>query len=130
MNYYERLFETDWDTLSPERAAEHAYAIGVAERLGEDNHRHLVRLIDAMETGYASSLVELAYREGKTDAANRGGRTEVGTIWADLVEEPEAATHTEDRRNSLPAALDIVATIQRRDLDSRKAIGIPEFLKR
>lgn len=130
MTRYEQTFETEWESIDPEEAAQHAYAIGVAERLGEDNRSHLVRLVDAMDTGYARGLVELAYQEGRTEAKQRADR-DGDLVWAELVDpQTRGGGSSDDRPQGLPQALDLVESIRRQNPDSREATERPDLLDR
>lgn len=63
---YERTFGTDWETLADrDEALRRAFALGVAECLGEDHPDELERIADAVETTYDRRFVDLAYRKGR-----------------------------------------------------------------
>ncbi|RKD93883.1 hypothetical protein [Halopiger aswanensis] len=63
---YERTFGTDWDTLeNRDEALRRAFALGVAECLGEAHPDERERLADAVETAYDRRFVDLAYRKGR-----------------------------------------------------------------
>lgn len=130
MNRYEQAFETDWEYISPEEASVRAYAIGVAETMGENNQHHLLKLLDAMETGYSRSLVELAYQEGRADATKRDQTATRDDIWESLVGSMDAPAQTSDRREHVPDALALFEALNRQQPDSRDALAIPDFLSR
>ncbi|GAB3677819.1 hypothetical protein [Halopiger thermotolerans] len=63
---YERTFGTNWDTLEDREEALHrAFALGVAEALGEGHPDERERLADAVETAYDRRFLDLAYRKGR-----------------------------------------------------------------
>lgn len=129
MTRYEREFETEWERITPDEAADHAYAIGVDERLGEDNREHLDRLLEAMGTGYERSLVELAYQEGRMEAQKRIAAGGEG-VWEDLVGDGAGRERESAGRDRLPRALKLMKTLERADIDSRERTQLPEFLRR
>lgn len=129
MTLYEQTFDTSWETIDAPEAAERAYAIGVAERLGEDNREHLDRLLDAMGTGYARGLIELAYQEGQAEAKRRSGRDDE-LVWGELVNPDTDGGKNREGRDGLPRVLDMVETIRRPDPDSREATTRPGLLDR
>ncbi|MFB6075301.1 MAG: hypothetical protein ABEJ89_09830 [Haloarculaceae archaeon] len=135
MNHYETAYGTDWDALDRDEATERAYAIGVAERLGEYNREELEAVYAEMDTNYDRSMVELAYQEGRNEAAEVAGETTDGdAVWCDLVE-GEATVVDPDRRptggrDGLPEALDPSEVLDRMEPDSTEALDRPEFLDR
>ena len=126
MTRYESAFDTEWEQITPDEAAEHAYAIGVAELLGEDNRSHLHRLLEAMDTGYTRGLVELAYQEGRTEA-KRQGRDDV---WETLVDVDDNVEQSAPVPSRLPRILELCERVRRRDVDSRAMTERPGFLDR
>jgi hypothetical protein len=130
MTRYERAFGTDWESLDPDSATDRAYAIGVAELLGEDNHEELQAIYDEMGSAYKRSIVELAYEEGQTEA--RETNAEDGSIWSELVtgEVEEAAADIDPEHSGPPELLDTDALLDRADIDSTDAVDRPDFLER
>lgn len=136
MSRYEREYDTGWDALDRDDATERAYAIGVAEKLGEDNRAELEAVYAEMDTSYDRSMVELAYREGRREAtavARRTGSDGEG-VWDELVT-GEPVTFDRDRlarggRDGLPAALDSSEVLGRQDVDSTEAVDRPDFLEK
>jgi hypothetical protein len=130
MTRYERAFGTDWESLDPDSAMDRAYAIGVAELLGEDNHEELQAIYDEMGSAYKRSMVELAYEEGRTEA--RETSVENDSVWSELVtgEVEEADTDIDPENRSPPELLDTDALLERTDIDSTDAVDRPEFLER
>lgn len=136
MSRYEREFDTGWDSLDTDDATTRAYAIGVAERLGERNREELEAIYAEMESAYHRSMVELAYDEGRNEAkaAAESGAASADAVWAELVEgevtvvDPDDAT--EAGRDSLPDALDSGELLDRQAVDSTEAVDRPDFLER
>jgi len=135
MSRYEREYD-DWDTLEKDEATERAYAIGVAEKLGEYNREELEAIYDEMGTNYNKSMVELAYREGRQEAAAAAQSTDENgeAVWADLVNGEKTVVDPEDRptggRDGLPEALDPSELLDKQDVDSTEALDLPDFLER
>lgn len=142
---YEDSFSTEWDEddLDREEAVWRAYALGVAAVLGEQNpeeYRHLV-------AAAGRSLVEMAYDEGKSSAAELDRElaaegladldeefpSREDAVWSKLVDyEQEAGgelgyTSEAKTRTDLPAFLEKVDldSLDRDDLDR---LRLPEFL--
>jgi len=134
MSRYEREFGTGWDELGKDGATNRAYAIGVAERLGEFNREELKAIYAEMDSAYHRSMVELAYEEGRNEAkaAADSASTDADTIWAELVE-GETVTIDEDdapARDSLPEALGSGELLDKQQVDSTDAVDRPDFLDR
>lgn len=131
MNRYERTYGTDWEGLTTDEAVERAYAIGVAERLGERNRTELRRLYDSIDTTYDRSMVELAYQQGRSEAKTAATDADTpGAVWSTLVTEgavdvPEGSQEP----NGLPSALSKVEIIDFSSPDSTDALDLPEFLE-
>ena len=83
---YEDSFSTNWDgdELDREEAIWRAYALGVAAALGEQHPDEYRQLVAA--TG--RSLVEMAYDEGKTSAADLDSRLASGAAEEDVSDFP------------------------------------------
>ena len=135
MSHYERAFDTDWERLDADEASDRAYAIGVAERLGERNREELERIYGAVDTAYGRSMVELAYEEGRREAKEvaEEGVDSVEAVWAELVEggadiDPEEPPT--GGRDGLPEALDSTEMLDRATPDSTDALDRPDFLDR
>ncbi|MFC7074913.1 hypothetical protein [Haloarcula halophila] len=136
MSRYAREFDTDWETIDKDEATERAYAIGVAERLGEYNREELERIYAEMGSAYQKSLVELAYDEGRNEAAEIAETTDAdGTaVWEDLVN-GEKSYIAEDEmptggRDGLPEALEPSELLDRQEVDSTERVDKPNFLDR
>ncbi|MFB6101871.1 MAG: hypothetical protein ABEJ73_04830 [Haloplanus sp.] len=85
---YESEFDTGWDDLDKDGALERAFALGVARSLGEPNREEYERILDAADTTYRRSLIELAYEEGRQKASDRTGE-ETQDVWEELVVETD-----------------------------------------
>jgi hypothetical protein len=134
MSRYERGFDTEWETLGKDDATTRAYAIGVAERLGEFNREELEAIYAEMESAYHRSMVELAYDEGRNEAKAAADTADADAIWAELVEGETTVVDPEDvpdrGRDGLPEALDSGELLDRHDVDSTDAVDRPDFLER
>jgi hypothetical protein len=136
MNRYEREFDTGWDTLEKDDATTRAYAIGVAERLGEFNRDELQAIYAEMDSAYHRSMVELAYEEGRNEAkaVADADSDDADAVWAELVQGEVTTVDPDDiperGRDSLPDALDSGELLDRQDVDSTEAVDRPDFLER
>lgn len=130
MTRYERVFGTDWESLGPDSATDRAYAIGVAQRLGEDNHEELQAIYDEMDSAYKRSMVELAYEEGQTEAREASADDE--SVWSELVtgEDDDTDVDTDPGNSGPPELLNTDALLDRADIDSTDAVDRPDFLER
>lgn len=135
---YERTFGTDWETLEDrDDVVRRAFALGVAEQLGEECPEELERLTDQVETTYDRSFVEIAYQKGKEKASNT--KPEVDSderVWTELVEEkttidptdpPEPTGH--DETLGLPKPLHGI-DFDAMHVDSTERVRRPSFLER
>jgi len=136
MSRYEGEFDTGWDSLGKDDATNRAYAIGVAERLGEFNREELEAIYTEMDSAYHRSMVELAYEEGRNEAkaATDADSDDADAVWAELVEGETTVIDGDDvpsrGRDSLPEALDSGELLDRQDVDSTEAVDRPDFLDR
>jgi hypothetical protein len=136
MSRYESEFDTDWDALEKDDATTRAYAIGVAERLGEFNREELEAIYTEMDSAYHRSMVELAYEEGRNEATERAAVTDADgdAVWAELVEGETTVVDPGDvpdrGRDGLPSALDSGELLDRQEVDSTEAVDRPDFLER
>jgi hypothetical protein len=135
MGRYEERYGTEWTTLDRDEATERAYALGVAESLGEYDREEFEAVHDEMDTAYDRSIVELAFREGKNEgreAAPSSGDGDDAAVWRELVE-GETVTVDEDDlptggRDGIPEAVDKMDAIDRPDPDEIDATDRPDFL--
>ncbi|WP_262178865.1 hypothetical protein [Haloarcula laminariae] len=136
MSRYEREFDSGWESMDKDEATTRAYAIGVAERLGEDNREALKAIYAEMESAYHRSMVELAYEEGRNEAkaAADPGADDADAVWAELVQGEVTTVDPDDvptsGRDSLPGALDSGDLLDRQDVDSTEPVDRPDFLER
>ena len=131
MSRYETQYGTDWERLDPDEAVERAYALGVAATMGEYHPDELDALRGEMNSSYNTSMVELAFQEGKKEGTAID-EEEKETVWNELVvgeiplEDEELPT---GGRSGLPEAIDITDALDRPNRDSTDAVDLPEFLK-
>jgi hypothetical protein len=136
MSRYQGEFDTGWETMGKDEATTRAYAIGVAERLGEFNREELEAIYAEMDSAYHRSMVELAYEEGRNEAkaAADGGADDADAVWAQLVEGETTVVDEDDiptrGRDGLPEALDSGELLDRQAVDSTEAVDRPDFLER
>ena len=135
MSRYEAEFDTGWEVLDKGDATTRAYAIGVAERLGEPNREELQAIYAEMDSAYHRSMVELAYEEGRNEAtAAADPDSDADAVWAKLVQGEVTTVNpddiTEGGRDSLPDALDAGELLDRQEVDSTEAVDRPDFLDR
>ncbi|SHH11466.1 hypothetical protein [Halobaculum gomorrense] len=86
--YADRL-GTDWEDISGTEAIRRAYALGVAAAFGYENRDEFDRLRAALDTSYDRSIIDLAYQEGKHEAAvvhADSDATDGDAVWDQLVE--------------------------------------------
>ncbi|MFB6183939.1 MAG: hypothetical protein ABEI96_05235 [Haloarculaceae archaeon] len=136
MSNYERVYGTDWDELDGDEAVERAYALGVAESMGEYDREELQRLAAEVDSAYRRSLVELAFEEGRKEAKefDRSSDAPSETAWHSLIE-GETVTISEDDvptggRDGLPETLDSVDALDRPNPGENEAVDRPDFLDR
>ncbi|WP_435063439.1 hypothetical protein [Halobaculum sp. EA56] len=137
---YETRLGTDWEDIPEEEAIRRAYALGVAASFGYENREEFERLQDALDTSYDRSIVDLAYQEGKQEAAvvREDGETDTDEeVWDQLVTgvDPNADPGDADAGSAagepiaatgLPAALERAGLLDGgADLD---ALGFPALL--
>ena len=136
MSRYESEYGGDWDALDRDEATERAYAIGVAEKLGEYNREELEAIYAEMDTSYNKSMVELAYREGRQEATEVAKKSDADgqAVWAELVESEKTYVEPEEMptggRDGLPEALGPSEVLDRQEVDSTDIVDRPEFLDR
>jgi len=136
VSFYDSRFETEWaeEDMDRDGATQRAYAIGVAEKLGEYNREELEALYDAVETQYGRSLVELAYQEGRQEASAATSDGDDEDVWADLVEgektEMVAPDSLTEGRDGLPEVVGIGALFEKMDADSTDVVDRPDFLEK
>ncbi|MFB6268488.1 MAG: hypothetical protein ABEH83_00990, partial [Halobacterium sp.] len=143
---YDDAFDRDWDgdELDREDAIWRAYALGVAAALGDRNPEEYRQLVAAA----GRSLVEMAYDEGKSSAAELDSQLASGAadidpsefpsreraVWSKLITYRQEGggdiTVTSDGdRMSLPEFLEHV-DVSALDRDDLERLRLPEFLSR
>lgn len=135
MNRYKQAYGTDWTALDKDEAVERAYAIGVAEKLGEYNREELQAVYDEMDTSYNKSMVELAYEEGRREASATASHVDDGqAVWTELVEGEKTYVEPDDvptgGRDGLPEALEPSEVLDKQEVDSTDVVDRPGFLDR
>ncbi|PSP70233.1 hypothetical protein BRC79_02620 [Halobacteriales archaeon QH_8_67_27] len=136
MGLYDQQYDTSWSELGRDEATERAYALGVAERLGEYNREEFEAIHDEMDTAYGKSMVELAFSEGKTEAKEAAptGDADDEQIWDELVEGEAVAIDEDDRptggRDGIPEAVDKFEGLDKPNPDEIDATDRPDFLNK
>lgn len=144
---YERHFSTDWDSLSRDEAMVRAYALGVAEALGDEYPEEYERLLAEDKR----ALIEMAFNEGRRKALHLESEIEAENegaddpeereyrVWdkllayhepdADDEAEPDSTGSNRRSRIDLPATLELMDAL---DLprDDLERLGLPDFLYR
>lgn len=129
-------YGTEWSSLSAEEVLTRAYALGVAASLGEHYDGELERLESTAESNYVESLVDLAFTEGKTRAANlEAAREDREAVWSELVtEEPELvggpAQDSVSETPGLPEAISRTHPEGGPPDDGVDRLRLPPFLRR
>ncbi len=102
---YDRTFGTEWDELTREEAVRRAFALGVAEGVGNRRPEEIERVTEAFPSAYDRSLVELAYGEGRTEAlAAADEADDAKEVWDALVD-GAGAPREPPVRAALPGAI-------------------------
>ena len=136
MSRYDAEYGRDWDALDRDEATERAYALGVAEKLGEFDRDELEAVYGEMDTSYDESMVELAYREGRREATAVAERADAdrAAVWAELVEGETVTLDPDDLRtggrDGLPEALEPSEVLDRQSVDSTEVVDRPKFLEK
>jgi hypothetical protein len=134
MGLYDREYDTSWTTLDRDEATERAYALGVAESLGEYNREEFEAVHDEVDTAYDQSMVELAFREGKTEAqeVDTADDEDEAAVWRELVEGETVTVDADDLptggRDGIPEAIDKLDVIEKPDPSEVDATDRPDFL--
>ncbi|GAB3669495.1 hypothetical protein [Halopiger thermotolerans] len=120
---YERTFGTDWETLEDRNEVLwRAFALGVAEALGEDHPGELERISGATDTNYDRSFAELAYQKGRQHVRQLEGDGSPQEIWKRLVTEKNELDLWADPAGSAESSDD-----EELDLDDKT--GLPQSLQ-
>lgn len=122
-------YGTEWDRLDVESAIERAYALGVAETLGEAHPGEFDRLTEAVGSAHERALVELAYDKGRNRGREAPTDTDTETVYAGLVNDDERERVTVTRTQDLPKALRSLRLLEP-PADGLDRIRLPRFLLR
>jgi hypothetical protein len=127
---YDRTFGTEWDELSREEAVRRAFALGVAEGVGNRRPAELDRVMDAFPSAYDRSLVELAYDEGRTKALDAAAEADdPKAVWESLVD-GSGAPREPPVSAALPGAItDLTLTDPPRD-GPPSSLDLPSMLRK
>lgn len=130
---YEETLGTDWDALDREATLKRAYALGVAETLGQAPEGELDRLKTQFAARYDQSLVELAYDEGRTRGRTPALDESAEAVWSELVigdtsTVSRGGSVVPPRQADLPTSLDPPALFERGD-DALGRLDLPAFLR-
>lgn len=127
---YDAEYGTGWTVLTAEEAIERAYALGVAETLGERHPDELERLVDAAGSAHDRSLVRLAYDKGRSRGMQAAStERDDSEVWAGLVNDVERERIAVSRPRKLPPALRSVALLDPPG-DGLDRVRLPRFLLR
>ncbi|PSP53199.1 hypothetical protein BRC67_02380 [Halobacteriales archaeon QH_3_68_24] len=136
MGLYEREYGAEWTTLDKDEATERAYALGVAESLGEYNRDEFEAVHAEVDNACDRSIVALAFREGRTEAREHDPADEDDdrAVWRDLVESETVIVDEDDLptsgRDGIPEAVDRTDALDKPDPDEVEATDQPDFLDR
>ena len=144
---YEESFSTEWDedTLGREDAVWRAYALGVAAVLGEQNREEYRQLVAAA----GRSLVEMAYDEGKSSAAELDRKLASGAmeeieddfpsredaVWSRLISFERGGGGESGYTSEASSRTDLPELLEKLDLDAvtkddLDRLRLPDFLSR
>ncbi|GAB3694932.1 hypothetical protein [Halorubrum pallidum] len=129
---YDRTFGTDWDGLEREEAVERAFALGVAAEIGRGQPAELDRVLEAFDSAYDRSLVELAYDEGRTkalEAAAEAGADDPQAVWDELVD-GGGAPRVAPVSAALPGALTELSLTKRPREGPPSSLEFPSMLRK
>ncbi|ELZ28221.1 hypothetical protein C475_05430 [Halosimplex carlsbadense 2-9-1] len=133
MGLYDEKYGTSWTSLNRDEATERAYALGVAESLGEYDREEFEAVHEEMDTAYTKSIVELAFREGKNEGREAApANADEEQVWDELVEGETVSVDEGDLptggRDGLPEAVDKFEALEKPDPDEIDATDRPDFL--
>ncbi|MGQ4555044.1 hypothetical protein [Halobellus sp. GM3] len=134
---YERVFDTDWESLSGESALQRMYALGIAAELGHRHPEERSRIRALASSAYERSVLDLAFEEGKRNVADvRPLHDSDEAAWEELVEGEESPTpppeslSVDDRPVELPDAIDRPSLLDGFDVDDLERLRLPPLLRR
>lgn len=128
---YAAEYGTDWERLDEREVYRRAFALGIAESLGEEHPGELARLLDQVQSAYDEGIVELAYEEGRNRASKRAAEPEEDeeTIWESEVDEWVDEMVEVRVPDSLPPAVERLTMLDRHE-DRLERIRLPSLLLR
>ncbi|WP_280588113.1 hypothetical protein [Halorubrum sp. Boch-26] len=127
---YDRTFGTEWDELSREEAVHRAFALGVAEGVGNRRPAEIERVMEAFPNAYDQSLVELAYDEGRAKALNAADEADdPEEVWNALVD-GAGAPREPPVRAALPGAITDLTLTQRPREGPPSSLDFPSMLRK
>lgn len=128
---YAAEYGTDWERLDEREVYRRAFALGIAESLGEEHPGELARLLDQVQSAYDEGIVELAYEEGRNRASKRAAKPEEDeeTIWESEVDEWVDEMVEVRVPDSLPPAVERLTMLDRHE-DRLERIRLPSLLLR
>jgi hypothetical protein len=134
MGLYEQEYGASWTTLDRDEATERAYALGVAESLGQYDREEFEAVHDEMDTAYDKSMVELAFREGKNEGreVQPAGDADEQAVGFDRVEGETVVVDEDDvptgGRDGITEAVDRFEGLEKPNPDEIDATDKPDFL--
>jgi len=134
---YERVFDTDWESLSGESALRRMYALGIAAELGHDFPEERARIRRLASSAYERSVLDLAFEEGTRKVADvRPLHDSDEAAWEELVEEgaspspPPESISVERHPAELPDAIERPGLLDDFDVDDLERLRLPSLLRR
>ncbi|MFB6093134.1 MAG: hypothetical protein ABEK02_09005 [Haloquadratum sp.] len=133
---YERVFDTDWETLSGESAIRRMYVLGIAAELGHGRPEERERIRELASSAYERSVLDLAFEEGKRKIQDVRPMHETDeAAWQSLIEPgespPEPESLSMDRHPvDLPDAIDRPGLLEGFDPDDLDRLRLPSLLRR
>jgi len=134
---YERVFDTDWESLSGEEAIRRTYVLGIASQLGHGNPDERSRIRALASSAYERSVLDLAFEEGKRKVQDaRPLHDSDEETWEELVETEESTTPSPEslqpsrRSRGTPDAVEQPSVLDGYDIDDLERLRLPSFLKR
>ncbi|WP_049987161.1 hypothetical protein [Halobellus rufus] len=134
---YERVFDTDWESLSGEEAIRRTYVLGIAAQLGYGNPEERSRIRALASSAYERSVLDLAFEEGKREVQDvRPMHDSDEETWEELVETEESAAPSPEslqptrRSRETPDAVERPSVLDGYDIDELERLRLPSFLTR
>lgn len=130
---YAERYGTDWTSLPHDEVVERAFALGVAAALGDADPEEYDRLVAEFDgyDAYDRSLVDLAYREGRSEALDlRRAGDSTASVWEALVEDGVTTEEHSQRGPPGPTTTGPPGLVDRIDaLDRPTLTDLPRFLR-